>query len=115
MNRERRVNLENVTPGDAKVIVTSSSTVTTYSMSIRDEIVHVVLTSGNNLTVYLPPVCAAKGLGFLIRVITDGGASLSIDDLGDGGLSAITAADVNDWVYMWSDGTYWYTLASSGV
>lgn len=99
-----------------EVVITSSATVTAYSLSLQEQVARLVLTNGNNLTITLPSVAAAAGRTYVIQVITDGGASATVQDLnGDAALSDITLADDEDGVVLFSCGRSWWVLGTIGL
>jgi len=100
----------------AEVFVTSSATTTTYSMSVYDRVVRIILVSTNAMAVTLPSVAEAKGMLYSIRITTDGGAAATIDDLGDdAALNQITLTDDEDGVILYSDGRNWWVMATNGL
>ena len=106
-------NLQNITDRAKKVFLTSSATLTAYSMEVGDLIVHVTTDDANAITVTLPSVSEAAGLTYVIRLVTDGGVSCVVQDLGgDASFSDFTMEDAGDYLVLYSDGTYWYTLVS---
>jgi len=100
----------------AEVFVTSSATTTTYSMSVYERVVRIILVGTNAMAVTLPSVAEAKGMLYSIRITTDGGAAATIDDLGDdAALGQITLTDDEDGVILYSDGRNWWVMATNGL
>jgi len=95
-----------------KVIVTSA-TVTTASMTVRDQVVLVTTVGGNALTLTLPSVKQAKGRIYSIRLIAAVG-SATIQDLGDdAALSDVTLAAAAAAAVFYSDGFKWCQIYSA--
>ena len=95
-----------------KVIVTSA-TVTTASMTVRDQVVLVTTVGGNALTLTLPSVKQAKGRIYSIRLIAAVG-SVTIQDLGDdAALTDVTLAIAAAAAVLYSDGFKWCQIYSA--
>ena len=96
-----------------KVIVTSA-TVTTASMTVRDQVVLVTTVGGNALTLTLPSVKQAKGRIYSIRLIAAGGTAATIEDLsGDAALSDVTLTAAAATAVFYSDGFKWCQIYSA--
>lgn len=101
---------------EKEVRVTSSATVTAKVMSVYERSILITTDATNALTVTLPSVAEAKGKIYFIRLVTDGGKNVTIEDKnGDAGLSDITLADAGDGVCLISDGYVWYVLGTIGL
>ena len=104
-------------PGRAgEVFVTSSATVTTYAMSVYETVLRIILVSTNAMAVTLPSVAEAAGKLYSIGITTDGGATATVSDKGDdAALTDITLTDDEDGVVLYSDGRYWWVMATRGL
>ena len=112
LNKQMRADLEGVAPRNARTVVTSSATVTTYQMKVSDLIVHVVCVGANAMAITLPSVAEACGNIYTIKFVTDGGAAVTVADKdNDAGYSTVTMSDATDFQVLYSDGCYWYLLA----
>ena len=99
-----------------EVFVTTSATLTTYAMSVYEQVLRIILVSSNALAVTLPSVAEARGKMYSIRITTDGGAAATIDDKGDdAALTQIALTDDEDGVILYSDGRNWWVMATSGL
>jgi hypothetical protein len=101
---------------DKVKVLVSSATVTTYSMSVLDQVVLVSTSSGNNITITLPSVLAARGRIYTFRLIASASTeTLTVQDLNDDAaftsLNTTTAADT---LVLYSDGFKWLELQKTG-
>ena len=91
----------------------------TYSMSIRDTIVRAstVIGGGGAFVITLPPVAkAAYRMYSIMMAALNGSEYITLEDYkNDAGFSNVTLNAVNDQILLYSDGYFWYTLASSGI
>lgn len=86
------------------------------SMTVRDRIVEVTLTSANNSTVTLPSVADADGLIYVIRLVAVGTGALTVQDkANDAALSNITMSVAGDYIVLMAVKGVWASLADSGL
>ena len=100
------------------VKVTSSATVTTKAMTVRELVLQVIAVSSYPLAVTLPPVAEARGKIYSIYSPTHGESScdITIDDKGDDAKQAqytITGAD--GFALYFSNGIRWFCLISAAT
>lgn len=99
-------------------IVTTSSSVATLAMTVRDLVVEVVAVASYPLAITLPPVAEATGKIYSIYSPTHGESScdITIDDKGDDAKQAqytITGAD--GYALYFSNGKRWFCLISAAT
>lgn len=96
------------------VYLLSSATVTTYSMKVNEHVVVVETDAANAITVTLPSVAEARGMMYTIRLETDGGVDLTLQDhYDDAGLTDLTFNDAAEVVTLYSDGLKWHELENT--
>jgi hypothetical protein len=105
-------NISDVSPRSKVVYITSSATVTEYEMEPYEMTLVMTTDNANDITVTLPPVGSCMGGVYTIRLVTDGGKDVIIEDNNDDAdLSDITLDTADDYVVLYSDGIIWYELA----
>lgn len=89
------------------------ATAAAVSMTIRDRVVHCDTTS-NAITLTLPDVAEAEGKIFTIKLITDGGNNVTLQDRDESyQWSDLTFNDAGEAVCLYSDGHMWHVLANT--
>jgi hypothetical protein len=114
--REAKLNDMGVGPDSDILYIVSSSTNTSDTMEVFEQVVRVDTdTNDQAFTLTLPPVSLAKGKIYDIELVDDG-ADLTIQDNDDdAGMTDIVMDTVNHYVVLMSNGFVWRALVGSAA
>lgn len=97
---------------NAKVV---NITATADTLEVWEQVVNCD-TTDNAITITLPPVSEAMGKFYSIKLITDGGNNVTVQDQDDSydwaATGDLTLSSVTDFGIFFSDGHKWYELQS---
>lgn len=104
---------------NAKVINVTSASVTanvSETLEVYEQVVYCITGATYTITITLPPVSLAMGKFYSVKLITDGGQNVTVQDQDDSYDWAATGdlvlSTVTDFGIFFSDGHKWYELQS---
>ena len=110
-----------VMPNDSVVSITSVTSATvdanvTRTLKVFEQVVHCITGATYTITVSLPSVAAAKGKFYTVKLITDNGQNVTVQDQDDSydwaATGDLTLSTATDFGIFFSDGHKWYELQS---
>ncbi len=105
-----------LTPRLAVVFVTSSASVTTYTMTVDERSLKLTTDGSNALSVVLPPVAEAGGMLYFFYLVGDSVVDVTITDKGDDAdYDDITMNTANDAFVLFSDGIHWFAMNGGAI
>jgi hypothetical protein len=108
----RRSREENESVSDLRQHVSDEN----LTMTVRDSVVEVTITSTNSSTITLPSVSEATGGLFVVRLVAVGTGTVTIQDKSnDAGMGDITLASAGDYAVLYSTGVGWAPLSGAGT
>ena len=104
---------------NAKVINVTSVGVTanvSETLEVYEQVVNCVTGATYTITITLPPVSLAMGKFYTVKLITDGGQNVTVQDQDDSydwaATGDLTLSSITDFGIFFSDGHKWYELQS---
>lgn len=111
MDMQVMANAKDIDVTSADVTANVSRTLTVY-----EQVVYCVTGDTYTVTITLPPVSEARGKFYCVKLITDDGQNVTVQDQDDSydwaATGDLTLSSVTDFGIFFSDGHKWYELQS---